>query len=133
MTVQWSDIDIDVVLDSGCSDHVMNVELDAPGYPITPSDGSRSGRGFIVGNGERIPNEGQATVNLRATNGKGQHVDFRSIFFVLHESSGILKFPRNLQGLKRLKLRNMDFAKPCFLHSPGSIWPFRVHIEAHWS
>ena len=31
MNVQWTDVDIDVVLDSGCSDHVMNVELDAPG------------------------------------------------------------------------------------------------------
>ena len=80
MTVQWSDIDIDVVLDSGCSDHVMNVEIDAPGYVTTPSDGSRSGRGFIVGNGERIPNEGQATINLRARGEKGQPMDFQSTF-----------------------------------------------------
>ena len=80
MTIQWSDIDIDVVLDSGCSDHVMNVELDAPGYVVTPSESSKAGRGFIVGNGERIPNEGQSTVNLRAMGENGQPVDFRSTF-----------------------------------------------------
>jgi hypothetical protein len=78
--VQWTDVDVEVVLDSGCSDHVMNVELDAPGYSVSPSDGSRSGRGFIVGNGERVPNDGQTTVNFRTVGGDGQPVDFQSMF-----------------------------------------------------
>ena len=80
MAVEWTDVDIDVVLDSGCSDHVMNVELDAPGYQVSPSEGSRNGPGFIVGNGERVPNEGQASVNLRAVGEQGRHVDFKSVF-----------------------------------------------------
>ena len=80
MNVQWMDIDIEVVLDSGCSDHVMNVELDAPGYSVGPSEGSRIGRGFIVGNGERVSNDGQSSVNLRAVGENGQPVDFRSVF-----------------------------------------------------
>ena len=58
----------------------MNVELDAPGYPVEPSEGSRARRGFIVGNGERVANEGQATVNLRAPGGGGAPVDFCSVF-----------------------------------------------------
>ena len=80
MAVQWTDVDIDVVLDSGCSDHVMNIELDAPGYPVGPSEGSKNGRGFIVGNGERVPNEGQASINLRSMGEQGRLVDFRSVF-----------------------------------------------------
>ena len=80
MNVEWVDVDIDVVLDSGCSDHVMNVELDAPGYAVTPSAGSTQGRGFIVGNGERVPNKGETKVNLRAFDGQGTPVDFTSVF-----------------------------------------------------
>jgi hypothetical protein len=80
MHMEWSDVDIDVILDSGCSDHVMNVELDAPGYRVNPSEGSSNGRGFIVGNGERVPNEGEASVNLRMMGADGQPVDFRSVF-----------------------------------------------------
>ena len=80
MNVQWTDVDIDVVLDSGCSDHVMNVELDAPGYSAGASEASRAGRGFIVGNGERVPNEGEASVNLRVLDERGQTMDFRSVF-----------------------------------------------------
>ena len=80
MTVEWVDVDIDVVLDSGCSDHVMNVELDAPGYEVGPSAGSAQGRGFIVGNGERVPNRGESKVNLRATDGQGAPVNFTSVF-----------------------------------------------------
>ena len=34
LNVEWTDIDIEVVLDSGCSDHVMDVEREAPGYYI---------------------------------------------------------------------------------------------------
>ena len=64
------------------------------------------------------------------------HVEsISSPFFVFlqKKSSGILKFPQNLQDLPGLKLRNMDSAKPCFLHSPWSVLPLWVHIEARWS
>ena len=80
MNVQWTEVDIEVVLDSGCSDHVMNVELDAPGYRVGPSEGSRAGRGFIVGNGERVGNDGQAMINLRAVGEKGEGIEFSSMF-----------------------------------------------------
>jgi hypothetical protein len=80
MQSTWSDIEIDVILDSGCSDHVMNVELDAPGYQIRPSAASRKGVGFIVGNGERVANEGESVVNLSATDERGKPMNFSSIF-----------------------------------------------------
>ena len=80
MQSSWSDIEIDMVLDSGCSDHVMNVELDAPGYSVRPSESSRQGRGFIVGNGERVPNECETALNLTATDREGREMDFISVF-----------------------------------------------------
>jgi hypothetical protein len=58
----------------------MNVELDAPGYQVKPSEGSRSGRGFLVGNGERVSNDGEASLNLRMVDDRGSPFDFKSTF-----------------------------------------------------
>ena len=73
MNISWMDVDLDVVLDSGWSDHVMNVEIDAPGYSVRPSDGSRMGRGFIVGNGERVPNDESAQSSITLGDPRGSH------------------------------------------------------------
>ena len=43
-------------------------------------DASRQGRAFLVGNGERVPNEGETTINFRAFNERGLPVDFASTF-----------------------------------------------------
>ena len=51
----WVETDIDMVLDSGCCEHVMDAE-DAPGYSVTESPGNRRGQNFVVGNGETVPN-----------------------------------------------------------------------------
>ena len=61
----WEDIMIEVVLDSGAWRHVM-VRESAPDYQVHDSSDSRQGLGFVVGNGERIPNEGQFVLNLDA-------------------------------------------------------------------
>ena len=71
----WEDVDIEVTLDSGACRHVMPTE-DAPGYDIQDSPGSRRGQNFIVGNGEKVPNEGQVHLSLQTDTGDGfyQHV-----------------------------------------------------------
>ena len=51
----WSDMEIEMVLDSGCCAHILDASHDAPGYTLKESEGSRQGKGFIVGSGERIP------------------------------------------------------------------------------
>ena len=66
----WEDIMIEVVLDSGACRHVMARES-APGYQVHDSNASRRGLGFVVGNGERIPNEGQVVLNLDADDDQG--------------------------------------------------------------
>ena len=69
---EWVDLDIEVALDSGACDHVMDVESDVPGYEIRDSASSRRGGCSIVGNGERVSNEGQAILNLETGGGLGQ-------------------------------------------------------------
>ena len=55
--------------DSGCCDHVLDLS-DTSGYAcvLGVSPGSKQGRNFIVGNGERPPNRGQIFVNMEAEN-----------------------------------------------------------------
>ena len=72
---------IEVVLDSGACRHVMARES-APGYQVHESSASRRGLGFVVGNGERIPNEGQFVPNLDADNGQGSTAPLAGTFHV---------------------------------------------------
>ena len=58
----------------------MDAGHDAPGYNVKESEGSRHGKGFVVGNGERIANEGEVALNLEAPNGEGGAQPLRSVF-----------------------------------------------------
>jgi hypothetical protein len=77
----WEDITVEVVLDSGACRHVMARE-NAPGYQVQDSAASRRGLGFIVGNGERIPNEGQFVLNLDADDDQGSVTRLAATFQV---------------------------------------------------
>ena len=61
---EWIDVEFEVALDSGCTDHVCDPE-DTPGYLIEQSSGGKRGQHFIFGNGERIKNQGQLRLNLQ--------------------------------------------------------------------
>ena len=73
--------DILLTLDSGCCDHILDM-ADAPGYAATlhPSDGSKRGQRFIVGNGDRVPNKGQLRLRMKSKGDDG--VLMSSIFQV---------------------------------------------------
>ena len=77
----WEDIMIEVGLDSGACRHVM-VRESAPGYHVHESNSSRRGLGFVVGNGEHIPNEGQFVVSFDADNGQGSTTPLACTFQV---------------------------------------------------
>ena len=77
----WEDSTVEVVLDSGACRHVMARES-APGYQVHESSASRRGLGFVVGSGERIPNERQFILNLDADNGQGSATQFACTFQV---------------------------------------------------
>ena len=61
-------LEIEVALDSGATDHVAD-ELDAPGYEVAESPGSRSGQSFSAAGGHRLKNRGQMSLELFADNG----------------------------------------------------------------
>ena len=70
-TTTWTDVEFEVALDSGCTDNVCH-SGDAPGYVIQESLGSKCGQGFLVGNGERVPNIGEVHLSLE-TLGEDAH------------------------------------------------------------
>ena len=65
----WVDSEIEITLNSGSCEHVMDLG-DAPGYGafLAQSEGSRRKQNFVVGNGHRVPNEGQLLLNLENDN-----------------------------------------------------------------
>ena len=65
MAQDFVETEIMITLDSGCCEHVMDI-ADALGYQdhLAPSPGSRNRQHFVVGNGQRIPNEGQVELNM---------------------------------------------------------------------
>ena len=75
----WQDIMVEVTLDSSACHKVMARDC-APVYPIQNSKTSRRGLGFIVGNGEPVPNEGQSILNLEADNDRRSQAQLASTF-----------------------------------------------------
>ena len=59
-----------MALDSGSIVNVCHSD-DAPGYMIAESLGSRNGQNFIVGDGGKLPNQGEKSLNLEAPKGEG--------------------------------------------------------------
>jgi hypothetical protein len=69
----WIEVEFEVALDSGATDHVCH-SGDVPGYIVEASPGSKAGQGFIVGNGARVPNDGQTLLSLQASGKDGNTV-----------------------------------------------------------
>ena len=61
---------IEIALDSGAGDHVA-AEVDAPGYSVEESPGSKRGQKFMAAGGHKMPNKGQVTLHLVAPNQHG--------------------------------------------------------------
>ena len=95
---EWVDIECEVALDSGATDHVCH-SGDVPGYVKEASPGSKAGQGFIVGSGVRVPNDGQSLLSVQASGKKGNSV---STMFPVAAVS------RPLMGVGRLCDNGMD-------------------------
>ena len=72
LSMDWIDTEIEMCLDSGCCEHVMDLG-DAPGYSVflTESPGSKRQRKLSVGNGARVPNEGQLLLSMESSTTSG--------------------------------------------------------------
>ena len=60
---EWEDVEFDVALDSGCTDHFC-ADVAIPGYELQESPGSRRGQCLIIGDGGSLPNKGQKQLRL---------------------------------------------------------------------
>ena len=79
---EFIDEEFEVALDSGAGEHVA-ASKDAPQYTVVASQGSRAGQNFIAANNQRIPNEGQMTLALKAEGyGKKKGREIQSTFQV---------------------------------------------------
>ena len=90
---EWEDREIEIILDSGACDNVLDAE-DAPGYLISESPGSRQGRNFVVGNGERAPNEGQVSLRMDSPLADGGRVPVVTDFQVAQISMPLMSVSR---------------------------------------
>ena len=62
---QWQEVEFEVALDSGSIVNVCHSD-DAPGYVLQGSPGSKKGQNFVVGDGGKLPNQGEKHLNLAA-------------------------------------------------------------------
>ena len=93
MAADFVETEIIITLDSGCCEHVMDL-ADAMGYQdhLTPSPGSRNRQHFVVGNGQRIPNEGQVQLNMETLG--GAPVNLQSVFQVAEVKRPLMSVSR---------------------------------------
>ena len=78
---EWQDVDFNVMLDSGCSKHVLPPQS-VPGYRIHETALSKSGHSFTVANGEPVANLGGVVANLGLDPGSGEGRTVSSSFAV---------------------------------------------------
>ena len=124
---EWEDIEIEVTLDSGCCDHVLDAG-EAPGYMITESPGSKRNQNFIVGNGSKVPNEGQVLLNLE-TNVGGKPSLIKSIFQVADITRPLMSVSRMCDhGLSAIfsatgaRIQNAQHETVCTFQRRGGLY-----------
>ena len=69
-------IKVEAAVDSGAADCVAPPEL-AGDYPITESEGQKSGLSYVAATGERLANEGQKTIAVRTEGGMDTAMTFQ--------------------------------------------------------
>ena len=87
----WQDVEFEVALDAGSQDHVCD-EVDCPGYVTQPSPGSSRGQCFIVGDGGRLENLGQRSLNLQPIN--DATMDLQSCFQIARVTRPLMSVGR---------------------------------------
>ena len=137
LNAEWTDIDIEIVLDSGCSDHVMDVEQFAPGYRIVESPGSKRGGGFIVGNGERVTNDGQASLILESVVRPGVTQQFKSTFQAARVTRPLMSVAKICQngfkcvfGDDRAQVLDADGNVACVFEKRGGLYLTQMKVKA---
>ena len=125
---------VTITLDSGCCDHVADI-IDIPGYQnhIQPSPGSRRGQNFVVGNGERLPNEGQIEVNMQANDDK----EFFSVFQVAEVTRPLMSISRICEqgfvcvfDVNGAKVMNQQGETVCTFGRDGGLYTGKLKLKS---
>ena len=107
---------VEITLDSGCCDHVLHAG-EVPGYTILQSAGSRRRQHFVVGNGHKVPNQGEVHLNLDTVVG-GKTSNLRSVFQVAEITRPLMSVSRITdQGL----IATFDNEKALIKNKSGDI------------
>ena len=134
----WVDSEIEITLDSGCCEHVLDIS-DAPGYSafITESSGSRRHQNFIVGNGEKVPNEGEISLNMESSGAKNVMNSIRSTFQIAEVTRPLMSVGRVCdQGLQCLftkvdaRVTDLEGGLVCLFHRVGGLYVANMKLKA---
>ena len=130
----WQDVEIEITLDSGCCEHVMDM-AEAPGYVVTESPGSRRKQNFVVGNGQKVPNEGQFNLNLQ-TQVNGHENLLRSCFQVAEITRPLMSVSRICdQDLvcefdkKEARIKDQNGATICVFERRGGLYVTTMKLK----
>jgi hypothetical protein len=137
LLADWVDVDVEVALDSGCCDHVMDTEVSAPGYEVFESEGSRRGAGFLVGNGARIPNEGEVHLNFQVPGADGDVNSVGSTFQASPVSRPLMSVSRICKnGFKctfddqEAQIIDKDGKVQCVFKRSGGLYVCNMRLKA---
>ena len=115
----------------------MDIEQDAPGYHVTESPGSRKGGGFIVGNGERVSNDGQASLILEAGARPGETHRFKSTFQSARVTRPLMSVAkicgngfRCVFDDKQAKIIDTEGQVACTFERKGGLYVSRMKLKA---
>jgi len=132
---EWVDIEFEVALDSGSMEHVCD-EMDTPGYALQESEGSKKGQNFIVGDGNRIPNQGQKELNLQPE--ERQKCKIKSVFQIARVTRPLMSVGKICDvGMKvefdaeRAVVKNSSGKEVCiFLRKPGGLYTCKMKLKS---
>jgi len=132
---EWIDIEFEVALDSGSMEHVCD-EMDTPGYTLEESEGSKKGQNFIVGDGNRIPNQGQKELNLQPE--ERQNCKIKSVFQIARVTRPLMSVGKICDaGMKvefdaeKAVVKNSAGKEICmFLRKPGGLYTCKMKLKS---
>ena len=131
---EWVDVEFEVALDSGSTDNVCH-KGDAPGYTVVPSQGSQRGQKFVIGDGNKISNDGQVCLNLQTTTDDPNSI--ASIFQVAKVSRPLMSVGKICDndmdvifGKDRARVVTRDGAEVCTFHrSNGGLYLAKFRLK----
>ena len=128
----WTDIEIEVALDSGSVVHVIS-DTDTPCYTLDESPAARTCQEFIVGDGGTMRNHGQKTLNLACDKGA-----FSSVFQIAAVHRPLMSVGRICDNNNtvvfnktRATVIGEDGAEVCvFERQPGGLYTAKLRLTS---